>query len=173
VDVGNVVDIRISAKKNFYGEDVYSNTLVINTRTKGVYNPYIDLNAIYSIPPYGIGPTTYLAQNVYDKLPCTVGNSYNIMVGSWDTTYDKVNGVYVFAGNSNAKAYDWEVYDASWEITGPVELMWEEFNADENNELCNLTLGDTIKVLVTSGGSIAVNVSMTAWEDRSFRLWIA
>lgn len=147
VDVGNVVDIRISAKKNFYGEDVYSNTLVINTRTKGVYNPYIDLNAIYSIPPYGIGPTTYLAQNVYDKLPCTIGNAFEVFAGYY----------------LPADPDHYYIYDFTWTVASYITENGEE-TVNKYGLIRMTGVEGYRRYLVAGNGTVKVSVSMQAWK---------
>ena len=60
-----------------------SNTVIVGLRDLGVFNPYVDVDAHYAIPTYGVGPYTVceLARDVYDLLPCTIGNSLEIVVG--------------------------------------------------------------------------------------------
>jgi len=103
-------DIRFKATKTLYGNTVTSNLVIVNLRDKGVFNPYIDVNAIHSISPYGDGPTKCtdsLARDVYDKLPCTIGNALEIKVG-----------VYGVADSAN-----WYLYDVSTSVNGPVTSL--------------------------------------------------
>jgi hypothetical protein len=144
IGVGTSVDVRFRASYTFYGTPVNSNQVIINTIDKTVFNPYVDVTAPDAIYPYGDGTPWILdsIESVYDKLPCTIGNSFNIMVNSWDMP--------------TAMLDDWYVYDASWEINGPVEQITGDF--------CGLSLGDTAKFLITQKGKISVTVNMTAWE---------
>ncbi|MGB9794793.1 stalk domain-containing protein [Caldisericum exile] len=140
IKVGNVVDVRFKATKVFYGKPVKSNELVVNTRTLDVYNPYIDITAPNAISPYGNGPWTLdSVQSVYDKLPCTIGNSFEIKVGYYEP----------------ADPENWYIYDFSWSLTGPVEDL---------TGACSYGDGDTMSVLVTQKGKISVSMSWTAWE---------
>ena len=140
LNVGAVVDVRFKVTKSFYGIPVYSNEIIIDTRTIDVFNPYIDITAPDAIAPYGEGPWELdSVQSVYDKLPCTVGNSFEIMVDSWPVK-DPAN---------------WYVYDGSWSLEGPVEDLSGE---------CGYGFGDTMAVLVTQAGKISVTIDMTAWE---------
>jgi hypothetical protein len=174
IGVATSVDVRFRATWTPpYGTSVSSNQIIINTIDKTVFNPYVDVTAPAAITPYGQGPWKLDSiESVYDKLPCTIGNSFDIMVGSWDTTYDAVNEEYVFSGNSNASADNWYVYDASWEINGPVE-MWEQISGPGDAYGCNPLLGDNWRVLVTQKGKISVSVNMTAWErvDKTCPVW--
>ncbi len=145
IDVTSSVDVRFRAVYSFYSTTVQSNQIIINTIDKTIFNPYVDITAPDAIPPYGQGPWILdSVESVYDKLPCTIGNSFNIMVDSWSYS-----------------SPDWSVYDASWEITGPIELMWEESGDGDD---CTFALGDEWKVLITQKGKISVTVNMTAWE---------
>jgi hypothetical protein len=142
------VDVRLRATWNPYGTPVLSNQVIINTIDKTVFNPYVDVTAPDAIAPYGEGPWILdSVESVYDKLPCTIGNSFNIMVDSWDMPTEMLD--------------NWYVYDGSWEINGPVELMWEESGDGDD---CTFALGDEWKVLITQKGKISVTVNMTAWE---------
>jgi len=62
-----------------------SNTVIVGLRDLAVFNPYVDVDAYYAIPTYGLGPwfDDVLARDVYDLLPCTIGNSLEIIVDSW------------------------------------------------------------------------------------------
>jgi|GEM_PF-1202858 len=142
LDVATSVDVRIKATKTFYGTSVSSNQVIINTIDKTVFNPYVDVTAPDAIAPYGQGPWNLdSVQSVYDKLPCTIGNSLEIMVDSWDMPASMVP--------------DWYVYDASWSINGPVEDLTGQ---------CYYSLGDYMDILITQKGSISVSVNMTAWS---------
>jgi len=144
LDVGSVVDVRFKVNKDLYntGSPIASNQLVFNTVDLGVFNPYVDVTAPDAISPYGEGPWTLdSVQSVYDKLPCTIGNSFEITVGSWPIP-------------QNMQA-DWSVQDFSWSID-PAEF--------DMTGACSYGNGDTMKVLVTHAGSISVTVNMTAWE---------
>ncbi len=143
LSVGNVVDVRFTATQTVYGTSVPSNTLVINTRDKGVYNPYVDVTAIYAIPPYGSGPTTYLAQNVYDKLPCTIGNAFEVTADYW-LPIDPDN---------------WYIYDFSYTVKSFVTENGEPVE----NKFGIKNIG-TDRYLVTGNGTITVDVSFVAWE---------
>jgi hypothetical protein len=105
-------DIRFTASKSMYGKTVYSNTVIINLREQGVFNPYIDVNATYAIPPYGDGPTSCaddLARDVYDKLPCTIGNALEVTVDVWPVK-DPAN---------------WYLYKTNTSVDGPVVDLGE------------------------------------------------
>jgi hypothetical protein len=135
LNVGNVVDVRFTATYNPYGTPLTAN-LIVNTRDLGVYNPYIDIQTPDAIAPYGEGPWTLdSVESVYDKLPCTIGNSFEILVDYYAPA-DPVN---------------WQIADFSYDITGPVEIYTG-------------TLEGFDKVLVTKAGKISVSMSFTAWQ---------
>jgi hypothetical protein len=145
VNVGtSQVDVRFVASYTPpWGGTAITDTLIVNTRDLGVYNPYIDLTAPDAISPYPDGTPWYLdsVESVYDKFPCTIGNSFEIMVNYYYPK-DPVN---------------WYINpDLSfWDITGPIEIIDTNFVG---------AFGDNIKVLVTGDGKISVSMSFVAWE---------
>ncbi|MEA3313947.1 MAG: stalk domain-containing protein [Caldisericota bacterium] len=149
IEVGNSVDVRFRAKKTWYlTETKYSNNVIINTVTKTVFNPYVDVTAPDAVSPYGDDTPPWVfdsVESVYDKLPCTIGNSFEIKVDSWDMPASMVT--------------DWYVYDASWSINGPIEVI-----DTTGSTFCYQDLGDKLKVLITQAGKISVTVDMVAWE---------
>ena len=105
-------DIRFTAHYTMYGKALTSNMVIVTLRDKNVFNPYVDVNAIHSIDPYGDGPTECtddLARDVYDKLPCTIGNALEVNVGVWSVT-DPAN---------------WYRYDVETSVDGPVTDLGE------------------------------------------------
>ena len=144
INVAGSVDVRFKAKYTLYGTPTYSNEVIINTVDLGVFNPYVDITTPDSCVGNGdlkLGWPLDEIQTVCDKLPCTIGNSFNIKVDSWPIP--------------TSMTADWSVYDASWEINGPVEDI---------TGACSYALGDSMKVLVTQKGKISVTINMTAWE---------
>lgn len=141
LNVGSAVDVRFRATKSFYGSTVTSNQIILDTRTIDVFNPYIDITAPDAIAPYGDGTPWKLdsQESVFDKLPCTVGNSFEIKVDAWPVK-DPAN---------------WYVYDQSWSVEGPV--------VDETGA-SSYGFGDTMKVLVTQSGKISVTIDAIVWE---------
>ncbi|MGB9693821.1 MAG: hypothetical protein ACPLYF_03160, partial [Fervidobacterium sp.] len=90
-----------------------SNTLSIAIRDKGPFNPYVDMNSVCSIEPYGKGYsecTGVMPGKIYDKLPCTVGNAFEISVNYWPVSDPK----------------NWYILDSSTEIAGPVIKIGED-----------------------------------------------
>jgi len=145
IDVNSgAVDVRFKASWTPpWGGDPITDTLIVNTRDLGVYNPYIDITAPDAIPDYGKGPWEVpldSVESVYDKLPCTIGNSFEIKVDAY-TPADPDN---------------WYINPdlSSWDITGPIEII-DDFDG---------AFGDNIKVLVTGDGKISVSMSFVAWE---------
>ncbi|MGB9694054.1 MAG: stalk domain-containing protein, partial [Fervidobacterium sp.] len=72
---------------NIYVKDVInSNTITKNLVKLTYFNPYIEVDAKYSAPPYGSGPYTdnTLGKTVFDMLPISVGNSLEIRAGVYD-----------------------------------------------------------------------------------------
>lgn len=137
-------DIRFKAHYEVYDTDVTSGWTIIPLRDLGVWNPFADVNTIYSIPPYGQGPLrNVLAQNVYDKLPCTIGNALEIQVG------------YIPPVNSA----DWYVYYASGKISGPIykigsySYSFDSFVSKKSGQY-----------LITKAGKITASVSAQIWE---------
>ena len=141
LNVGSAVDVRFKATKSFYGSTVTSNQIIIDTRTIDVFNPYIDITAPDAINGYGDGTPWKLdeIQSIFDKLPCTVGNSFEIKVDAWPVK-DPAN---------------WYIYDQSWSVEGPV--------VDETGA-SSYGFGDTMKVLVTKPGEISVTIDAIVWE---------
>lgn len=98
INVGNVVDVRFKATVSLYGTSFTSNELMINTRDKGVYNPYVDV---------GTGEEYMdcdLARYVYSMLPCTIGTYITISADYWPVV-DPTN---------------WAIADFNYEVNGPV-----------------------------------------------------
>jgi hypothetical protein len=152
IDVAGAVDVRFKATKTWYTSvTISSNELIINTIALGVFNPYVDVTAPDAIRPYGDSTPWVLdsVESVYDKLPCTIGNSFNIMVDSWDIP--------------DSMDEDWLVYDAYWTITGVKEVVTDATFAKIYSP-SSYDLGYTIKVLVTQKTKISVTIDMTAWE---------
>jgi len=149
VNVGtNQVDVRFVASYTPpWGGTAITDTLIVNTRDLGVYNPYIDLTAPDAISPYDpsvYGPWRTLdsVESVYDKFPCTIGNSFNIMVNYYKPV-DPVNW-YIVPSLS------------SWDITGPIEII--------SPAVFDGSFGTNVKVLVIGDGKISVSMSFVAWE---------
>lgn len=72
---------------NIYVKDVItSNTITKNLVKLTYFNPYIDIDAKYSAPPYGSGPYTdnTIGKTVFDTLPISAGNSLEIKAGVYD-----------------------------------------------------------------------------------------
>ena len=128
-------DMRFVAHYTMYSSALDSNMVIITLRDLGVFNPYVDVNAIYSIAPYGTGPTTCaddLARDVYDKLPCTIGNALEIAPAIWDPI-DPCN---------------WYVYDLSTSVDGPVIGISSVSN----------------RYLIEKAGKITASIDATMWE---------
>jgi hypothetical protein len=154
------VDVRLQVQTNIYGSTVYSNTVVINLRDVGPFNPFVDVNAIYSDgtrqsyddPTFDCDTARY----VYDALPCTIGNGLEIAGGLWQV----------------AKTDDWYIYDtnldsSSWTPAGPVRWLKTYSTSDaggagiDDPEPAKWNGGTYI---ITEAGKITVSVSATIWE---------
>lgn len=98
INVSSFADVRFKATVTLYGTTFYSNELMINTRDKGVYNPYVDVGT----------DTEYLdcdlARYVYSTLPCTIGTYITIDAGYWPVV-DPEN---------------WAIADFGFVVNGPV-----------------------------------------------------
>jgi hypothetical protein len=140
LNIGNTATVNVKATKQFSSslDPVVSPVLPINTVKEGVFNPYVDVLSSYAIPPYGTGP----ALGVYDKLPCTIGNAFEIQVNRWDVT-DPAN---------------WHIHEATWTVNGPVTAL------PSTVSLKDLSIGQTVRVLVTKAGQISLSIHATAWE---------
>ncbi|MBP9019149.1 MAG: hypothetical protein KBG04_04950 [Bacteroidales bacterium] len=162
LNVPDTVDVRFTVKHLFYGaKTVTSNQLIIDTRILDVFNPYIDITAPNAMQ-YGEGTLELdSVQSVYDKLPCTVGNSFEIKVGSWDMPATKKADWYIpksdigLYGSAYAPNYSANAY---WELNGPV------VDVTDFTGYAGYGFGDTMKVLVTQAGKLSVTIHMTAWE---------
>lgn len=112
LDVGGSASfVTFSASKTYYTSTPITDTLMVNTRKLGVYNPYIDLTAPDAIPTYGTGPMRLdSVESVYDKFPCTIGNSFEIVVDYYEP----------------ADTAHWKIDYFDWEITGPVMHIAED-----------------------------------------------
>ncbi len=69
---------------SIYVKDVITSNKITKTLTRLTYfNPYIDVDAKYSPPPYGTGPYTdnTLGRTIFDAIPLKVGSSVEIKVG--------------------------------------------------------------------------------------------
>ena len=111
-------NIKFTAAVDADSGSINSNSVTIFLRDKDVFNPYVDVNAIYSINPYGTGPTDCgngIARRVFDQLPCTIGNTFEVSVDYWQVT-DPAN---------------WYVYNVETAIKGPVEKI------GKNRYICN------------------------------------
>jgi len=136
LNVGNVVDVRFRASVTMYSTTL-TKELVVNTRELGVFNPYIDINAPNSIPPYGDGPWTLdSVQSVYDKLPCTIGNSFYLEAGVYDPKDSTNYSVQDFSYKVNGPVKD--VGDGVYLVTGSGKIsvsmsaiIWEKANKDQ------------------------------------------
>ena len=139
---GGSAFVVFKATKNF-GFTSKSDTLMVNTRVLGVYNPYIDLTALYPMAPYptGTGPGHSgpgywqdAVQNVYDKLPCTIGNIIALKVDYYPP----------------ADPEHWKINSFKWKVTGPVTKIGtaEGYNG----------------YLITEEGKISVTMSFVAWK---------
>ena len=120
VDTAGVTqhDIKFTAAVDTNSGSINSNSVIIFLMDKDAFNPYVDVNTIYSISPYGKGPTDCgngIARRVFDKLPCTIGNAFEVSVGYWQVT-DPAN---------------WHVYNVKTAIKGPVEKI------GKNRYICN------------------------------------
>lgn len=96
----NAADLRFSTNATAdYKASL--NTVIIPLRDLAIFNPYIDVDAPKSIPGYGSGPyyACELARDVYDKLPCTIGNSLVIIPAIYDPV-DTAN-YYVYIEDSD------------------------------------------------------------------------
>jgi len=94
-------------------DSISSNSVIISLRDKGVFNPYVDVDTIYSVDPYGQGSTECvddIARSVFDKLPCTIGNAFEVNVGSWPVT-DPAN---------------WYIHNVETVINGPVKKIGDD-----------------------------------------------
>lgn len=72
---------------SIYVKDVInSNSITKNLVKLTYFNPYIEINAKYSLLPYGLGPYTdnTLGKAVFDALPIRIGNSLEIKAGVYD-----------------------------------------------------------------------------------------
>jgi len=76
----------------------------------GVWNPQVTVDAPDSIPDYGVGPYCEVGRQVYDKLPCTVGNSLEIFT----ILYEPVDDVH------------YVVHDWSAVVSGPVTPLGDD-----------------------------------------------
>jgi hypothetical protein len=134
VNASSAQEAIFTATKTYYGTTITTNSVHIPLRTLTEFNPYIDINAIYSIPPYGTGPTSYLAQQVYDKLPCTIGNSLEITVNYYNPV-DTAN---------------WEIYYHHASVSGPVVRMNPGVTP--------------ARYLIIKAGTITATIYMQIWE---------
>lgn len=95
----NVVDVRFKATNvNLYNQIFESNVLVINTRDKGVYNPYVDVTVDDPVMDCSV------ARVVYGYLPCTIGTYVEITADYWDPV-DSAN---------------WAIVSFDYTVSGPV-----------------------------------------------------
>lgn len=101
IDVVNVVDVRFYAETTLYNQTFTSNTLVINTRNKGVYNPYVDVTVGEPVWDCSVG------RYVYGYLPCTIGTYLTITADYWPVV-DPAN---------------WYIKSFKATITGPVSKI--------------------------------------------------
>jgi hypothetical protein len=159
ITVTDSVDVKFKAAYTYYGDTLYSNQVIINTIVKDVFNPYVDVTAPNAIAPYGDGNgipwILDKVESVYDKIPCTIGNSFNIMVNSWDMPTVMLDDWYVY----NNAAYGL----TSWTITG-VKVVTGSDPAKIANPGSYALSNTSIKVLVTQKTKISVTINMTAWE---------
>ncbi|WP_156785907.1 stalk domain-containing protein [Caldisericum exile] len=137
INVGNVVDVRFNASYSPSWGGTLTKTLIINTRDLGVFNPFIDINAPLAIPPYGNGPWELdSVQSVYDKLPCTIGNSFYLEAGYYDPKDSTNYTVHDFSYEVNGPVVD--VGDGWYLVTGKGKIsvsmsaiIWEKANKDQ------------------------------------------
>jgi len=128
-------DIRFSVSKKIYDTTVYSNTVIIGLRTLDVFNPFVDVDAYYAIPTYGLGPDSICetARDVYDLLPCTIGTGLEIVVNYYPVA-DPVNWYIAYADTDVSGAA--RVYDGGW----------------------------TDRYIIEEAGKIRASIYMIAWE---------
>jgi len=124
-----------------------SNTVIVGLRNQGVFNPYVDVDVYYAIPDYGVGYLDYLAQHVYDKLPCTIGNALEINVDVWPVT-DPAN---------------WYLYDISSEVWSYITENGEKI---DNHGVIDISVDGVIdnRYLVVGNGTIEATIDVIAWE---------
>jgi hypothetical protein len=91
-------DVRFYFTKSIYSATKTSNTVIVNLRDLGPFNPYLNIDAT------GGHVDCETGRYVYDALPCTIGNSLYIEVGYW--------GV--------ADAANWYIADVETVVNGPV-----------------------------------------------------
>jgi hypothetical protein len=142
LDIGSVAtdDVRFTASYDFFGtQHVHSNTLILPLRQLGAFNPYLYVDADNSRSAY---LDCNVARYVYDKLPCTIGNGLEVVVG-----------LYPPADPDNWYVYDWE-----YEVLGPIrDLTDDEPHMDGQFEA-------HYAFVIEEAGKITANISATIWE---------
>jgi len=145
------VDVRFKATVAKFTHTYPSNLFIVNLRDRGLFNPYVDITS--SDSPYYFKD---IATVVYDKLPCEIGFSFDIVGGFWDP---------VGAGA------DWQIQGDTVDIsvTGPVYNLTPVLNAEEpvyydQTGYPMYTLGEGSKYYVYDQGDIKVHFEATAWE---------
>lgn len=94
-------DVRFYFTKNIFGTTKTSNTVIINLRDRGPFNPYLDINAGKPVRDCDAG------RLVDQKLPCTIGNALTISVGYWPV----------------ADPCNWRIADDDTDVNGPVRSV--------------------------------------------------
>ena len=150
---GTHSEVRFMANKSIYGVSKDSNLVIIPLRDKGPFNPYIDVD-------FGVTPAEdngeyydyygkYLDQDVYWRLPCTIGTLINIKVALWPV----------------ADSTNWKIYKVTPKISGPIKLI--------TDAAYGYVLGDAVyknrvgyygTYLITGPGKITASISAKIWE---------
>jgi hypothetical protein len=90
-------DLRFYFTSTLYGQAFTSNKIVVDLRTLGAWNPYLQVDVM----PQSTAVCS-LARSVYDNLPCTIGSSIWLKAGYWTpvpvTTYQEVDETVTFTG---------------------------------------------------------------------------
>jgi hypothetical protein len=174
-------ELRFKATHTIYGVSKTSNLVIIPLRDKGPFNPYFDVD--FNVTPaedngqdyqyYG----KYLNQDVYWRLPCTIGTLINIKVALWPVadstnwkiykTTPKISGpIKKIAGAGSLYADGVKIgYEGTYLITGPgkitasiVPLIWErvsdKWTFDEYNACCHTEFSKTFEICEVASCSV-------------------
>jgi hypothetical protein len=140
LDIASAVDVRLMATKTIYGSSEDSNTLILNTRTLGAFNPYIDVRGGVVQRDLQREWDCKLQRYVYATLPCTIGDAIYLKADYWEPI-DPDN---------------WYMEDFSATVNGPVrdlDMTTSAFAYDYNSWF-----------IIEKAGKISVSLSATMWE---------